>query len=146
MTTMSGALRLPPEVTESPSAMDTEATVPEMVLTRLTPVTACSAESRLARAVSMDAWSTTSRCGEALLDEPEPEVGAEETVIEAAVDVDPEAAGDPEVVPDPDEPPDGEPGPPAVVEPPEPRAVLSALSAWTTFFRSAAAAAWAVEA
>ena len=56
-----------PAVTESPAAMDTEATVPEMVLTRLAPASACWASVRLAWAVSIEAWSTATCWGVAFL-------------------------------------------------------------------------------
>jgi hypothetical protein len=140
--------------------MDTEATVPLMVLTRLTSPKACSASVRVAWAVSMEAWSTASCSGEAALeddppdralpddppaDEPEDEPDAEPVDVPVDV-VAADAVVEVVVRPDPEYP----------VEPVDPlappvvdellRAAFSADSSWLTFLRSADTLAWAAEA
>src|ERR1700683_4178971 len=155
-----------PAVTESPAAIDTDATVPAMVLTRLAPLRACCESVRLAWAVSMDAWSTASCWGvaaflagvvldsdlgvEAVLDPaPAPELAP----VVAAAAAEPEEL--PEVVP-PDVPPvvppvgrvppppppyPPVPEPPVGAPPPVPddeeSSALSALSSCSTVLMSA---------
>ncbi len=58
MTTTWAGEESEPAVTESPAAMEIDATVPAIVLTRSAPATACWASVRLAAAVSTEAWST----------------------------------------------------------------------------------------
>jgi hypothetical protein len=57
MTTISPEVELDVEETLSPGAIETEATVPVMPLVKLAPDSACSASTRLAWAVSIEAWS-----------------------------------------------------------------------------------------
>jgi hypothetical protein len=68
---------LDPAVTEEPGAMETDATVPEMVLARVAPLTEYWASARLALAVSMAAWSTAICCEVALTDLEPPETGTD---------------------------------------------------------------------
>ena len=66
MTTTCADVDAEPGVTESPSATETDATVPAMGLTRSAPDWAASAVVTLACAVSTDAWSTATCSGVAL--------------------------------------------------------------------------------
>ena len=138
MTTICADDVLDPAVTASPGAMDTEATVPLMGLTRLAPATASWASVRLAWAVSTEAWSTATCWAVAFLPElsgplelpvpPEPVEPVEPVeVVELPV-----AAVIPPPVPVPPVAPDE---PVAVLED-DSRAMVSAFSAWLTCLMS----------
>ena len=58
ITTMAGEAEPEAADTDPPGAIETEATLPEIVLTRLAAPSAPCAPSRLACAASIEAWST----------------------------------------------------------------------------------------
>src|ERR1019366_871403 len=131
MTTTWPVVDVEPAVTESPAAMETDATVPVMVLTRLAPATACWASVRLAWAVSTEAWSRATCWGVAFLADwppvpPDSPAPPDVDDVDDADDVPVDAAG--VVVPDADAP---EPEPPVELEV-DSRAVVRARSSCAT--------------
>ncbi len=124
--------------------MDTAATVPEMVLTRLAPARACWASVRLAWAVSTDAWSTATCWGVAFFVAwtPWPDVALDAEAVEAvgaeAEPVEPVVEADEVDLPAAEDEP-------AVAES-DWRAEVRAFSSWVTCLMSADTWLWADDA